>query len=147
MRRRRARGVCLPKWLLNPAEAQEIAHGRCLMVLSVLSGQQSVSEAIAQQKIGRPLYYQLEDRALKGMVQALSPAESAWTSERRELRRAQAKARELTARLTLLTQRKRSVERLLNLVMKTKCVSLDTGRRGRPSKALLQAMRRGADSP
>ena len=146
-RRRRQRGACLPKWLLNPAEAQSIAHGRCLMVLSVLSGQKSVSEAIAEQKIARALYYQLEDRALKGMVQALSPAKSAWASERRELCRAQARIREQSGRLALLTQRKRSLERLLAMVMKTSRVSLDTRRRGRPPKALSRGMMRGADSP
>ena len=123
------------------------AHGRCLLVRSVLSGQKSGSEAIAEQKIARALYYQLEDRALKGMVQALSPAKSAWASERRELCRAQARIREQSGRLALLTQRKRSLERLLAMVMKTSRVSLDTRRRGRPPKALSRGMMRGADSP
>jgi hypothetical protein len=146
-RRPRRAGVYLPKWLLNPSEAQAIAHGRCLMVLSVLSGQRTVSQAIEEQKICRTLYYQLEGRALKGMVRALNPARSESTNERRELRRAQARLRQLNARLTLMTQRKRSVERLLALVMKANRVSISTARRGRRPKALSQWMTRGADSP
>lgn len=139
--------VYLPKWLLNPGEAQAIAHGRCLMILAVLSGQKTVKEAIEEQKICRALYYQLESKALRGMVRALNPTTSEWTSERRELRRAQARIRVLTAQVKLLTQRRRSQERLLRLVLKSSRVQLNTARRGRRPKALSQWMMHGADSP
>jgi hypothetical protein len=146
-RRQKRQGVYLPKWLLQPDQAQAIAHGRCLMVLAVLSGQKTVKEAIGEQKICRTLYYQLESRALKGMVRALSPARSESGNERRELRRAQATVRRLRGQLTLVMQRKRSLERLLSMVLKTNRVSINTARRGRRPKALSQWMMRGADSP
>jgi transposase InsO family protein len=47
----------------------------------------------------------------------------------------------------LLTQRKRSLERLLRLVMKSSQVNVNTARRGRRPKALSQWMMPGADSP
>lgn len=139
--------VYLPKWLLNPNEAQAIAHGRCLMILSVLSGQKTVKEAIEEQKICRTLYYKLESKALKGMVRALNPASSEAASDRRELKRAQARIRILTAQTKLLTQRKRSLERLLRLVLKSNQVQLNTARPGRRPKALSQWMMHGADLP
>lgn len=146
--RKRSRStVYLPKWLLNPGEAQAIAHGRCLMILGVLSGHKSVKEAIEEQKICRALYYQLESKALRGMVQALNPTTSEWTSDRRELKRAQARVRTLSGQVKTLTQRRRSLERLLRLVLKSSRVQLNTARRGRRPKALSQWMTHGADSP
>jgi hypothetical protein len=139
--------VYLPKWLLNPGDAQAIAHGRCLMILGVLSGQKTVQEAIEEQKICRALYYQLESKALKGMVRALNPATSEAASDRRELRRAQARIRALTAQTKLLMQRKRSLERLVRLVVKSSQVNVNTARRGRRPKALSQWMTHGADWP
>lgn len=137
----------LPKWLLNPNESQAIGHGRCLMILAVLSGQKTVKEVTEEQKICRTLYYQLESRALKGMVRALNPMTSEAASDRRELRQALRRIRALSLQLKLLTQRKRSVERLLRLVMKSSRVPLNTARRGRRPKALAQWMMRGGDSP
>jgi hypothetical protein len=137
--------VYLPKWLLNPNEAQAIAHGRCLMILAVLSGQKTVKEVIEEQKICRTLYYQLESKALRGMVRALNPTTSEWTSDRRELKRAQARIRALTVHSKLLMQRKRSLERLLRLMVKSSQVQLNTARPGRRPKALSQWMMHGAD--
>jgi hypothetical protein len=139
--------VYLPKWLLNPTDAQAIAHGRCLMILAVLSGQKTVKDAIEEQQICRTLYYQLESKALKGMVRALNPATSEAASDRRELKHAQARIRALTAQTKLLTQRKRSLERLLRLVLKSSQVNVNTARRGRRPKALSQWMTHGADLP
>src|SRR5262245_32966007 len=72
-RRRRRRARPIPKWLLGQKDLDQIAQRRCLMVLSVLSGQVPVSEAIAEAQISRGTYYQLESRALEAMVQALLP--------------------------------------------------------------------------
>ena len=63
----------LPKWLKRPSEQQQMARARCLMILSVLSGHRSVAQASEEAKISRPLYYQLETRALHGMMRALDP--------------------------------------------------------------------------
>lgn len=137
----------VPRWLLNPGASQAIGHARCLMILSVLSGQKTVKEVIEEAKICRTLYYQLESKALQGMVRALNPMTGETASDRRELRRAQARIRTLNAQVKLLTQRKRSVERLLRLMVKSSQVPLNTARRGRRPKALSEWMMRGADSP
>ena len=62
-----------PKWLLTSEDLDQIAQQRCLMVLSVLSGETPVTEAIAQAGISRATYYQLETRALSAMLRALGP--------------------------------------------------------------------------
>ena len=43
------------------------------MLLSVLSGETAVTDAIEAAQISRPMYYQLEERALKAMLKALTP--------------------------------------------------------------------------
>jgi len=60
---------------LEGIEGDELAKKRAWAVLAVLSGQVGVSEASRLGKISPSRYYQLEERALKSMVQALSPQE------------------------------------------------------------------------
>ena len=72
-RRHRARPT--PKWLKEKAEAPEaIAARRCLLVLSVLSGEQPVTDALETTDVSRQLYYQFEEKALNAMMRALAPA-------------------------------------------------------------------------
>jgi hypothetical protein len=117
------------------------------MILSVLSGQRSVGEAIAAAKISRPLYYQLETRALEGMLRALDPMTPASLSEQHELSQAKARVRALSVQVKNLTQCKRSAERLLRLVLKTGRTPLNTRRRARLPQALTLSRPPGADSP
>jgi hypothetical protein len=120
------------------------------MILSVLSGQKSVKEVIEQERVSRALYYQLEDRALQGMLCALSPRVQEVSSEHRQLAQARVQIRALSARVKLLTQRKRSAERLLRLLIKSNRARVTTARRGRPRKALTDLsmmMMPGADLP
>jgi hypothetical protein len=137
----------LPLWLMQPAEQQAIAQRRTLMILSVLSGQKSVQEVIEEEKVSRALYYQLEDRGLQGMLQALSPRIEGVTSEHRELTQARAQIRTLSNQVKGLTQRKRSAERLLRLLIKSNQARVTTERRGRPRKALSTATMPGGDWP
>ena len=65
------------------------------MILSVLAGQKSVQEVIEEEKVSRAFYYQLEDRGLQGMLQALSPRIEGVTSEHRELTQAREQVRTL----------------------------------------------------
>ena len=67
-RKRRARPT--PRWLKEPpADGPEaVAQRRCLLILSVLSGEQPVTDAIEATGVSRQLYYQLEERALKAML-------------------------------------------------------------------------------
>jgi hypothetical protein len=137
----------LPLWLMQPMEEQRIAQARCLMVLSVLSGQKSIQEAISEAKVSRVLYYQLEDRALNGMMVALGPRVREAPNEQRELRRARAQVRHLAARVKSLVQRRRAAERLLRLMMKSNRTPVKTERRGRPRKALSTTTTPGGDLP
>ena len=70
MRRRRNRARPTPKWLLS---RDEVGKARCLMVLSVLSGEKPVTDAISEAGISRATYYHLETRALSSMLRALAP--------------------------------------------------------------------------
>ena len=62
-----------PKWLLETKDLDLIAQRRCLMMLSVLSGEKSVEDASREADITPPLYYQLEKKALSAMLAALVP--------------------------------------------------------------------------
>src|SRR5687767_2810297 len=72
-KRRKKRPRPTPKWLLKSQELNEIAQRRTLMLLSVLSGEKPVTDAITEAQISRPHYYQLEDRALKALLEAMEP--------------------------------------------------------------------------
>ena len=143
-----------PAHLAQPAAVADAA-GRAtgdraaatLMILSVLSGQKSVQEVIEEEKVSRTFYYQLEDRGLQGMLKALSPRIEGVTSEHRELTQARAQLRSLREQVKALTQRKRSAERLLRLLIKSNQARVTTERRGRPRKALSTAMMSGGDWP
>ena len=84
------------------------------MVLSVLSGEMPVTDAIQAAGISRGTYYQLETRALSGMLRALGPlasAEGLETSPVRQIAALEAKVKELekagrrSQRLLLMTRR------------------------------------------
>jgi hypothetical protein len=132
---------------MQPAEQQAIAQRRTLMILSVLAGQKSVQEVIEEEQVSRAFYYQLEDRGLAGMMQALSPRIEGVRSEHRELMQAREQLRLLSERVKSLTQRKRSAERLLRLLIKSNQARVTTERRGRPRKALSTPMMPGGDLP
>jgi len=99
---------------LKSEEIDRIAQQRCLMVLSVLSGETPVTDAIKAAGISRGTYYQLETRALWAMLRALGPlagAEGAETSPVRHIAVLEAKIKELekagrrSQRLLLMTRR------------------------------------------
>jgi len=99
---------------LKSEEIDQIAQQRCLMVLSVLSGETPVTDAIKTAGISRGTYYQLETRALSGMLRALGPlasAEGLETSPVRQIAALEARVKELekagrrSQRLLLMTRR------------------------------------------
>lgn len=131
-RRRRARGT--PRWLLSREDLDGIAQRRCLMVLSVLSGQVPVTDAIGEAQISRGTYYQLEERALEAMLRALTPGSepSAGGASEAQARRVE----ELEGKIASLERDKRRMERLLLLTRKVvKTGPLTTGA-GRPSRRM-----------
>ena len=87
-----------------------------MLILSVLSGQTPVTTAIAEHGISRPLYYQLETKAVVAMMQALVPGASAASSpdDATPMRR----IAELEAKIGRLEQDNRRLERLLLLAKK-----------------------------
>jgi hypothetical protein len=99
---------------LRSKEIEQIAQARCLMVLSVLSGEKPVTDAIAEAGISRASYYQMETRALNAMLRALGPVsgpEGTQTSPVRQIAALEEKVKELerarrrTQRLLLMTRR------------------------------------------
>lgn len=129
--RRKHRPRPTPKWL-QTEELDAIARSRCLMVLSVLSGEVPVSEAIARAKISRGLYYQLETRALEAMLAGLNPRVQ---GKAPELAAAKARIEKLQRQLQRLQQEQRRTQRLLRLARKAFWAPVSTGRRGRPPKS------------
>jgi len=114
--RRAMRARPTPKWLTGRKDLDEVAQRRCLLVLSVLSGEKPVTAAISELGISRPLYYQLEQKALLAMLAALAPGVSTATSavELSPLHRVAV----LEERVAELEQDKRRLERLLFLTRK-----------------------------
>jgi hypothetical protein len=115
----------LPKWFQSSPQLQAVARSRCLMVLSVLSGEKSVSDAVARAKISHNMYYQMERRALNAILVALHP-HSRWAQQGA----LQERIKQLEAQLKRLGQQKRRSQRLLLLMRKSSRAPLTRGLRG-----------------
>jgi hypothetical protein len=72
-KKRKPRSRPTPKWLTQLSEEDNLARSRTLLVLSVLSGEKPVTTVIEEAGISRGFYYQLETKALNGMIAALAP--------------------------------------------------------------------------
>ena len=144
-RRRKRRPRPMPRWLESSSELDALARSRCLMVLSVLSGEKPVSEAIELAKISRGTYYQLETRALKGMLAALNPLSSIEASgSPQPSAEALAHIARLQERIQSLEQEKRRADRLLLLTRKAMRLPPVALRRGRPPKKALPYLTRSS---
>jgi hypothetical protein len=127
-RRRAPRTRGVPRWLSGRTDLDQVAQRRTLLILSVLSGHTPVTTAISEHGISRPLYYQLETKALVGMMRALVPGvnASANPDDATPLRQIV----ELEQKVTRLEQENRRLERLLLLARKV----LPTGPVAYPEK-------------
>lgn len=128
--RRKRRSRPLPRWLTGSTELDDMAKRRCLMILSVLSGERPVSEVIEEHGLSRGTYYNLEERALDAMLAALVPGASAETSDASSAIPAKRIA-DLEAKVQRLEQEKRRAERLLFLsrqVLGPGAVTMPVGR-------------------
>jgi hypothetical protein len=132
--RRKHRRRPVPKWL-KARELDQIARSRCLMLLSVLSGETPVTDAIRQAKISRGTYYQLETRALEAMLVALNPLASSSDTGAADLSAALARIGELEAQVKVLEQDRRRGQRLLLLQRKSFWTTLKVRRARRPKAA------------
>jgi hypothetical protein len=101
--------------ILSRPDVDAMAKRRCLMLLAVLSGQQSVTQACADAQISAGTYYALETRALTAMLMALSPESSTEDGSSTTTWRTVSKLEE---RVKKLEQDKRRLERLLALTKK-----------------------------
>lgn len=115
-RRRAPRRRGVPRWLSGRTDLDQVAQRRTLLILSVLSGQTPVTTAIAEHGISRPLYYQLETKALVGMMRALVPGANASASPDDATPTRQIV--ELEQKVARLEQENRRLERLLLLARK-----------------------------
>lgn len=131
--RRRHRPRTTPSWLKEQEDLDEVARRRCLMVLSVLSGETPVTDAISQGGISRGLYYQLEERALRAMLRALSPNSPAHGEDSNGADGMLRRMAELEERLKKAEQDKRRMERLLFLTRKVVKPGPAKTKAGRPT--------------
>lgn len=111
--KRKRRSRPLPKWLTG-SELDEVARRRCLVLLSVLSGERTVSDVVEELSISRQMYYLLETRALNAMLGALLPgAES--SSTQKDAASPHKRIEELEAQVKKLERARRRSEHLLYL--------------------------------
>jgi hypothetical protein len=114
------------------------------MVLSVLSGETPVSDAILQANISRQTYYHMETKALRAMLVALNPLASSSESGAPDLSAATTRIEHLQEQVKRLEQEKRRSQRLLFLTRKSIRSPVTTGRRGRPPKSGLSSILTGS---
>lgn len=134
-RRRARRARPTPTFLLEQQDQDAIAKRRVLMILRVLSGETPVTDAIEGTDITRQTYYQLEEKALRAMMRALTPGAetSVPTGPDPSMTR---KIVELETRVKQLEQEKRRAERMLYLTRKVlPSGTMKSGQRGRSSKS------------
>jgi hypothetical protein len=86
------------------------------MILSVLSGQKPVTDAIAEANISRQTYYQIEERAIQGMLMELGTASGHGVIT--EYKIARRTIEKLEKKLEKMEEDKRRLERLLLITRK-----------------------------
>lgn len=118
-----------------------MARRRCLMILSVLSGELPVTDAIEQAQISRQLYYDLEERALNAMLLALT------TNTETSAASPQARIKELEEACKTLEQQKRRSDRLLALTRQVLKPGSLKAAPGRPKKKRAASSTRRGSKP
>lgn len=141
---RKPRSRPTPKWLAQASEEDSIAKSRTLLVLSVLSGEKPVTTVIQEAGISRGFYYQLETKALNGMIAALGPdADTSATPGTPGLRQQLA---ELQRKLAKAEAAQRRAERMLAVYRKLTRPGPLKIRPGRPPKTTTHSTRGGHKS-
>lgn len=131
-KKRKPRSRPTPKWLAQTSEEDSIARSRTLLVLSVLSGEKPVTTVIEEAGISRGFYYQLETKALNGMISALGPdADTSTTPGMPGLRQ---QLREVERKLAKAEAAQRRAERMLAVHRKLARPGPLKIRPGRPPK-------------
>ena len=128
-RRRKERARPTPRWLTGRTDLDQMAQRRCLLVLSVLSGEKTVTTAIEELQISRPFYYQLETKALLAMLRSLAPGADGSTNP--DDATPAKRIAELEREVARLEREKRRAERLWSLakrIVPTGPLTLGVGR-------------------
>ena len=138
--------------MLRAKDLDEIAQRRCLMILSVLSGEKSVDEATSEVQMAPAAYYQLETKALKAILVAMTPGVGTGAEPTTLMK-------QLEEKVTTLEREKRRMERLLMLTRQmVKPGPMSTGQKGRvrlrstesgstPSRSSKRSTKKKAASP
>ena len=130
---RKHRKRTTPRWLEQPSDLNAVARNRVLLVLSVLSGEKPVTDAIETAGISRGFYYQMETKALNAMLLALAPgADSDASPDATGLHQ---RIKQLEEKLGKAEAAQRRAERLLFLQRKLTTPGPVKTHRGRPPKA------------
>jgi hypothetical protein len=133
-----------PKWLEQPSDLNAVARNRVLLVLSVLSGEKPVTDAIEAAGISRGFYYQMETKALNAMLLALAPgADSDASPDATGLHQ---RIKQLEEKLGKAEAAQRRAERLLFLQRKLTSPGPVKTHRGRPPKTPTGSTRTGRRS-
>jgi hypothetical protein len=113
--------------MLQKAGEEDLAKRRCVMILDVLSGRTPVTDAIERAQISRGTYYQLETKALRGMLEALEPE-----TRRGPSPDATKALEQLQQKVEKLEAENRRLDRLLSLttrILKPGSVTTGSGRK------------------
>lgn len=117
--RRRHRSRPVPRWLVKATDLDAYARKRVMLVLSVLSGETPVTDAVEAAGITRAAYYKLETQAIRAMLVALNPLGSSRGRRKGALAEASTRLKAMEAKVQGLTQEKRRLERLLRMTRKS----------------------------
>lgn len=129
---RKHRSRPTPKWLTTQMDLDVVARNRVLLVLSVLSGEKPVTDAIREANISRGFYYQLETKALNAMLLALAPGSDGDASP--DATGLHSRIKQLEEKVAKAEAAQRRAERLLFLQRKLAGPGAVKTHRGRPAK-------------
>lgn len=130
--KRKHRSRPTPRWLTTQTDLDTVAKNRVLLILSVLSGEKPVTDAIREANISRGFYYQLETKALNAMLLALAPGSDGHASP--DATGLHQRIKQLEDKLTKSEAAQRRAERLLFLQRKLTNPTAVKTHRGRPAK-------------
>ena len=141
---RKHRSRPTPRWLTKPSDLDTVAKNRVLLVLSVLSGEKPVTNAIEEAGISRGFYYQLETKALNAMLLALAPGSDGDASP--DATGLHQRIKQLEDKLAKAEAAQRRAERMLFLHRKLTSSGPVKTHRGRPGKTATPSTRGGRRS-
>jgi hypothetical protein len=132
----------------SPLPGSERARRHAAAIVSVLSGESTTARACEMMEVSLPRYYQLETRALLGMVAALEPRAKGGRTPEKEIEA----VRKENARLAREVSRLQSLVRMSHRALggpagKKEKGSKPTRKPKRGRRAIARLVRPGEDGP